>query len=41
LGNVSQAPVLTVKTNTESDVPLISLSLSQMEKAWNEHLPFD
>jgi phosphoribosylformylglycinamidine synthase len=41
IGTVTAAPTLEVRTNPESDVPIISLTVSQLEKAWNEHLPFD
>jgi phosphoribosylformylglycinamidine synthase subunit PurSL len=41
LGTVTEEPVLDVRPNSESETPVISLNLNQLEKAWNEHLPFD
>jgi phosphoribosylformylglycinamidine (FGAM) synthase-like enzyme len=41
LGTVTEEPTLEIKTNAESDVAIISLTAHQLEKAWNEHLPFD
>jgi phosphoribosylformylglycinamidine synthase subunit PurSL len=41
LGVVTEAPLLELRGNTENESPLISLSVSELERAWNAPLPFN